>query len=296
MTPQPRRRIAPRKVTLDRSLEEVPLFRLSDTPEDSPVVFTTQSGGRWRVLPNPGDRLPGTFDQDVYIEIMRRYQEAGSPADGAIGFTLHAFLHSMGRQVDGRTYEQLRSALVRLERTVLESTAAYQLAARGSTLDGQFTLLSSVSIERRRAVDRSQLALFDTTMGPEPGEARAVVAAGIRENLAARHAVTLSLARYLALGSPVARRLYRLLELARAEGRLAWQVSLDRLKELLPLVQRYPSHLQRVLQPAHDLLIESGVLRSATVQQEHRRWYVGYVLGSRIPGRGPGDRGSESAK
>jgi plasmid replication initiation protein len=290
MTPQPRRRIAPRKVTLDRSLEEIPLFRLSDTPEDAPVVFTSQTGGRWRVLPNPGDRLPGTFDQDVYIEIMRRYQEAGSPADGAIGFTLHAFLHSMGRQVDGRTYEQLRSALVRLERTILESTSAYWLAARGATLDGQFTLLSSVSIERRRAADRSQLALFDTMMAPEPGEARAVIAPAIRENLAAHHTVTLSLPRYLALRSPVARRLYRLLELARSEGRLAWRVSLERLKELLPLVQRYPSHLQRVLQPAHDLLLESGVLRSATIQQEHRTWYVGYVLGSRMPAHGPGDR------
>jgi plasmid replication initiation protein len=296
MIAEPRRRISPRKVTLDRSLEEVPLFRLGDTPEDSPVVFTTQSGGRWRVLPSPGDRLPGTFDQDVYIEIMRRFQEAGSPADGAIHFTLHAFLHSMGRRVDGRTYEQLRSALVRLERTVLESTGAYQLPERGTTLDGQFTLLSAVTIERRRVVDRSQLALFDTTMGSEPGEARAVIAPQIRENIAARHAVILSLTRYLALGSPVARRLYRLLELARAEGRLAWRVSLDRLKELLPLVQRYPSHLQRVLQPAHDLLVESGVLRSATVQQEHRRWYVGYVLGSRMPARGSGDRDPEPAK
>ncbi|MGH7670721.1 MAG: replication initiator protein A [Gemmatimonadaceae bacterium] len=283
-------------MTLDRSLEEVPLFRLSDTPEDAPVVFTTQAGGRWRVLPSPGDRLPGTFDQDVYIEIMRRYQEAGSPADGAVGFTLHALLRSMGRQVDGRSYEQLRSALVRLERTVLESTGAYHVAGRGSTLDGQFTLLSSVFIERRRAVDRSQLALFDTTRGPEPGEARAIIASAIRENLAARHTVTLSITRYLGLGSPVARRLYRLLELARADGRLAWRVSLERLKELLPLVQRYPSHLQRVLQPAHELLLESGVLRTATIQQERRQWYVGYVLGSRIPGRSPGDPGSGPAE
>ena len=282
-------------MTLDRSLEEVPVFRLSDTPEDAPVVFMTGSGGRWRVLPSPGDRLPGTFDQDVFIEVMRRYQEAGSPADGGIQFTLHAFLHSMGRQVDGRTYEQLRLALVRLERTVLESTGAYRVANRDAPLDGQFTLLTSVSIARRRAVDRAQLTLFDTTTGAEPGDARAVIAPGIRENIAAHHTVTLSLGRYLALGSPVARRLYRLLELARAEGHLAWRVSLDRLKELLPLVQRYPSHLQRVLQPAHDLLLDSGVLRSASIRQERRRWFVDYVLGSRLPARGqaPGEPGGE---
>jgi plasmid replication initiation protein len=269
------------------------MFRLSDSPEDAPVAFTTDGGGRWRVLPAPGDRVPGTFDQDVYVELMRRFQEAGGPLDGAVSFTLHAFLHSMGRQVDGRTYEQLRSALVRLEHTVLESAGAYYMADEGATLDGQFTLLTAVTIERRRGADRGQLVLFDTTMAPEPGTARAVIAPIIRSNLIARHQVTLSVARYVALASPVARRLYRLLEVARSENRLAWRVPLERLKELLPLAQRYPSHLQRVLQPAHELLMEAGVLRSATVRQERRRWHVDYVLGSRTPPEGSEQAGRE---
>lgn len=304
MNAAPRRRVAPRKVTLDRSLEEVPLFRLSDTPDDAAVVFNTDAGGRWRVLPAPGDRLPGTFDQDVYVELMRRYRDADSPADGALTFTLHAFLHSMGRRVDGRTYEQLRAALFRLERTVIESSAAYFLGGTGETVDTRFSVLSSVAIERRRALDRSQFGLFDTSTSPDPGEVRAVLAPAIRENIAARHTVTLSVSRYLGLSSPVARRLYRLLELARADGRLAWRVSLERLKELLPLTQRYPSHLQRVLQPAHDLLLEAGIVRAAAMRQHNRRWYVDYVLGSRTPsmpdGGGPGgtpeDGGPEPAK
>lgn len=283
MSSAPRRRVAPRKVTLDRSLEAVPLFRLSDTPDDAAVVFTTDTGGRWRVLPAAGDRLPGTFDQDVYVELMRRYQEAGNPADGVLNFTLHALLHSMGRRVDGRTYEQLRSALFRLERTVIESSGAYVVGASGAAVDTSFSVLSTVAIERRRALDRDQFALFDTRTSPEPGEVRAVLAPPIRENIGTRHTTTLALGRYLQLSSPVARRLYRLLELARAEGRLAWRVSLVRLKELLPLAQRYPSHLQRVLQPAHELLLETGVLRSAAVRQQRREWYVDYVLASRTP-------------
>ena len=44
--------------------------------------------------------------------------------------------------------------------------------------------------------------------------------------------------------------MYRLLEVARADGRLTWRVGLDQLAQQLPLAQRYPSHLQRVLQPA----------------------------------------------
>src|SRR6476660_9847682 len=125
MTYVVRRRIATRAIVLDRSLESLPIFRLSDSAEDSAISFSPESGGRWRVLPSPGDRLPGTFDQDVYVELWRRYGEAGSPSDGTVPFTLHAFLRAIGRRVDGRTYEQLRSALSRLQHTTLASNGAY---------------------------------------------------------------------------------------------------------------------------------------------------------------------------
>ena len=120
-----RRRPIRTHVLLDRALAALPLFRLSDSTEDGALEYKTPDGGRWRVLPAPGDRLPGTFDQDVYIELLYRYHEAGRPRDGTLSFTLHAFLRAMGRRVDGRTYEQLRGALARLERTSLESAGAY---------------------------------------------------------------------------------------------------------------------------------------------------------------------------
>ena len=158
MTFVARRRIATRAIVLDRSLESLPIFRLSDSAEDTAISFSPESGGRWRVLPSPGDRLPGTFDQDVYIELLHRYHEAGAPADGIISFTLHAFLRSIGRRVDGRTYEQLRSALTRLERTILESSGVYVAANEAQPLEGRFTILSSVSIARRRMAERERSA------------------------------------------------------------------------------------------------------------------------------------------
>lgn len=278
-----RRRFA-RPVLLDRSLEEFPLFRLSDTSEDPAISYTAENGGRWRVLANPGERLPGTFDQDVYIELMRRYEEAGEPADGALTFTLHAFLRAMNRQVDGRTYEQLRGALTRLERTTLQSEQSYYDALVCGPIDATFTILTSVMVERRRTTDRDQLALFPIVVAAEPGEARVVLSPLIRQNIARRHTVPLDLARYQALASPVARRLYRLVEVARSNGVLTWRVSLDRLREQLPLAQRYPSHLQRVLQPAHEMLKDSGVIREAVVRQQQRDWFVDYVLAGRSAG------------
>jgi len=279
-----KRRLHHRTVLLDLSLEEFPLFRLSDTADDSAISYTTDDGGRWRVLASPGDRLPGTFDQDVYIEIMRRFHEANEPSDGAISFTLHAFLRSMGRQADGRTYEQLRSSLTRLERTVLQSEQSYFDSVSASLTDASFTLLSSVTIERRRSSERDQLALFPSVVAAEPGEARVVISPLVRQNVTARHVVPLNLARYLSLPSPVGRRLYRLIEVARARDMLAWRIGLDRLREQLPLTQRYPSHLQRVLQPAHDLLKQNGVIREAVVRQQQREWFVDYVLAGKSGG------------
>lgn len=277
----PRRRTAARAIRLDRSLEALPLFRLSDSAEDGTIAFSDAQGRRWRVLPSPGDRLPGTFDQDVYIELLRRYAEADQPADGAISFTLHSFLRAMGRRVDGRTYEQLRSALGRLERTTLESTGIYENMSGGGRNDVRFSILTAVAVERRRAVDREQLQLFNGMATAEPGVARVIISAVMRDNLAANHVVSLSGPCYWSLGSPVARRLYRLLEVAREEERLTWRIALDRLAEQLPLTQRYPSHLQRVLQPAHDMLVAAGVLRNAVIRQQQREWFVDYMLGSR---------------
>jgi plasmid replication initiation protein len=276
-----RRRSAMRLVSLDRSLEALPLFRLSDSADDTVISYSTENGGRWRVLPAPGDRLPGTFDQDVYVELCRRFHEADQPADGVISFTLHSFLRSIDRRVDGRTYDQLRSALGRLERTILESSDAYYSASAAGYTSGQFAVLSSVSIERRRIIDREQLGLFAAVPASEPGVARVVLHPLVRENIVSRYVVTLSLARYLALQSPVARRLYRLLEIARANGMVTWRVSLERLRDMLPLVQRYPSHLQRVLQPAHVMLLEAGLVRDVGFRQHRRDWNAEYVLASR---------------
>jgi plasmid replication initiation protein len=276
------RRTATRTIVLDRSLEALPLFRLSDSTDDSGVTYAPESGGRWRVLPTPGDRVPGTFDQDVYVELLRRYHEANCPDDGAITFTLHAFLRAIGRRVDGRTYEQLRATLSRLERTTLESNGVYFDAAGATHLDGRFTILSSIAIERRRSTDREQLALFPTFSASEPGDARVIISATIRSNIAAGYTVTLSAPRYLGLSSPVARRLYRLLEVAREAGTVTWRIALDQLAELLPLAQRYPSHLQRVLQPAHQMLLEQGLARDIAFRQQRREWFVDYVLASRL--------------
>ncbi len=283
MTLAARRRNAMRAILLDRSLEALPIFRLSDSADESAISYAPHDGGRWRVLPGPADRLPGTFDQDVYVELMHRYSEARFPSDGTVSFTLHSFLRSIGRRVDGRTYEQLRSALTRLLRTTLESTGVYLTAGEAAPMDGRFTILTNVSIERRRLADREQFTLFPVLTASEPGDARVTISPILRANIESGHTVTLSSVQYQSLTNPVARRLYRVLEVAREKEMVTWRVRLDSLAEQLPLTQRYPSHLQRVLQPAHEMLMAAGLVRDASFRQVNRRWFVDYVLATRVP-------------
>jgi len=165
-----------------------------------------------------------------------------------------------------------------MQKTALQSDGAYYDAVGCGPITTSFTVLASVMIERRRTLEREQLALFPVVVTAEPGEARVIIAPAIRQNVTARHVTSVNMARYFGLPSPVARRLYRLMEVARADGILTWRVSLDRLRDQLPLAQRYPSHLQRVLQPAHDMLKEAGVIREAIIRQQQREWFVDYVL------------------
>lgn len=281
-------------VALDRALERLPLFRLSDSADDGALTLAPRPGARWRVLPAPGDRLPGTFDQDVYVGLLHWWAEAGRPEDGAIHFTLHAFLRALGRTPDGRTYEQLRGALTRLERTTLESTGGAYTPAEGAAAGGtaaggtaRFAVLASVVIERRRIVEeeqQEQLALFPELAATEPGDARVVLGPALRANVAAGRTSTISWARYQRLRSPVARRLYRLLTAlwtdepsdGGAPRGAPFRAPLERWAEQLPLTQRYPSHLQRVLAPAHDMLVKAGVVGAAACVQDGRTWWVEY--------------------
>ena len=186
----------------------------------------------------------------------------------------------MGRRVDGRTYEQLRGALGRLERTVLESEGAWFDAKDRTHGQARFTLLTAVAIDRRRLTDREQLALFPALASNEPGDARVVLDPHLRDEHrrgAPHDPRRAALLRPLLAG--------RAPDLPAASRRCApsrapkWRLPLERLAELLPLAQRYPSHLQRVLQPAHEMLVTAGIVKRAEFEQAGRAWSVIYEAG-----------------
>ena len=229
---------------------------------------------------------------------MRRYQEAGSPPDGACHSPCTRSCTRWGaRWTAARTSSCDRpscgSNAPCSNRRGLPTGRARGYArwtVHAAQLGGDRTAPRGLTGASWRCSTRR--------WRPEPGAARAVLAAPIRANIWPPGTWSrCRLTRYLALGSPVARRLYRLLEVARAEGRLAWRVSFERLKELLPLNPALPvpppARAAAGARPPRAKLGCCGAPRCGR-SGAAGTWTTCWRAG--LPCRGPGTRGSEPAR
>jgi hypothetical protein len=76
---------------------------------------------------------------------------------------------------------------------------------------------------------------------------------------------------YYGLRRPLARSLYKLVDVKRKEG-LFWSVELEGLRQLLSMPEsyKYPSAIKRQLEPAHRELVQAGFLSRADFEERGR--------------------------
>jgi hypothetical protein len=76
---------------------------------------------------------------------------------------------------------------------------------------------------------------------------------------------------YYGLKRPLARSLYKLVDVKRKEG-LSWSVELEGLRQLLSMPEsyKYPSAIKRQLEPAHRELVRAGFLSRADFEERGR--------------------------
>ena len=276
-----RRRPATRAVHLDRSLEALPLFKLSDSAEDAAISFTAEIGGPMARVAGPRrpparHLRPGRLLRVLHRFMMRARRATASSRSPCMPSCAPWVVAWMGAPTSSCARRSCASSAPFSSRPA--RTAMPRRPRPAWAVHDAVTRCPSSDAGPR---DREQLTLFSTLTATEPGTPASRSRRSPREHR--RGLLGYARARSLSgLSSPVARRLYRLLEVARAEGSVSWRVALDRLAEQLPLSQRYPSHLQRVLQPAHEMLVAAGILRDASFKQQRRAWFVDYVLASKL--------------
>jgi hypothetical protein len=101
----------------------------------------------------------------------------------------------------------------------------------------------------------------------------------VRQSFASEYLKTLDSDFYFSLRSPLAKRLYRLIDRKR-QGNPRWSTSLDKLKDMAPLAPSYktPSKIRDVLETAHGELQRRGYLAGVSYEKRNGsnwvRWRV----------------------
>src|SRR5215212_10088569 len=252
-------------VAAEGNFEEHPYFRVGDRNAGTGVLtyeneLRTRDGHvlrqSWTVRAAHGRGLPGRFDQDVYVALLQIIDDKGLPEDGWLGFSLYELVELMGRKHSGRDYRQVRESLRRLATTSIESDNAFYHRGWKEYISDTFSLLSEV-----------KLSEHDDTQGERTDRNRVLLSQYFVDSYKANYLKNIDVEFYWSLASPIAKRLYRLVDKKR-NGRRLWEAELFLLKDRIPLSDyKYPSKIREKLDPAHDELRQKGFLERVTYRR-----------------------------
>lgn len=263
-------------VPAEGNFEEHPYFRVGDRNAGSGVLhynneLRTKEGHvleqSWTVRAAIGRGLPGRFDQDVYVALLQLIDKRGLPADGWLSFSVYELVELMGRGHSGRDYRQIRDSLMRLSATTIESHNAFYHGGKKRYISDSFSLLSEIKLSEYE--------------GPEGGRSdrNAVLLSNyFLESYRANYLKNIDSRFYWSLSSPIAKRLYRLIDKKR-NGRRVWEAELFSLRERIPLSNyKYASKIKEKLAPAHAELISQDFLEEVSYRRGSGGEYATYRI------------------
>jgi hypothetical protein len=264
-------------VPAEGNFEEHPYFRVGDRNAGTGIMhfeneLRTRDGNvmqqSWMVRAAHGRGLPGRYDQDVYVALMQLMDAKGLPADGWVSFSVYELVELMGKRHSGREYGQVRESLQRLATTSIESKNAFYHKGRKAYISDTFSLLTEV-----------KLAEYEGIAGEHKDRNRVHLSQYFVDSYRANYLKHIDARFYWSLSSPIAKRLYRLVDKKRG-GRRSWEVELFSLRSRIPLSDyKYASKVKEKLAPAHEELVTKGFLkRVAYRKNEGGQEYATYEI------------------
>lgn len=252
-------------VPAEGNFEEHPYFRVGDRNAGTGIMqfeneLRTRDGNvmqqSWVVRAAHGRGLPGRYDQDVYVALMQLIDAKGLPPDGWVSFSVYELVELMGKRHSGREYGQVRESLQRLATTSVESKNAFYHKGRKAYISDTFSLLTDV-----------KLAEYEGIAGERKDRNRVHLSQYFVDSYRANYLKNIDAGYYFSLSSPIAKRLYRLVDKKRG-GRKSWEVELFSLKSRIPLSDyQYASKVKEKLAPAHEELVSKGFLKSVSYRK-----------------------------
>ena len=263
-------------VLAEGNFEEHPYFRVGDRNASTGVLtyeneLKTRDGHilrqSWTVRAAHGRSLPGRFDQDVYVALLQMIDDKGLPEDGWLSFSLYELVELMGRKHSGRDYRQVRESLRKLAMTSIESDNAFYHRGWKEYISDTFSLLSEV-----------KLSEHEDPKGERTDRNRVLLSRYFMDSYKANYLKNIDVEFYWSLSSPIAKRLYRLVDKKR-NGRRLWEAEVFSLKDRIPLSDyKYASKIKEKLAPAHTELIEKDFLRRVSYRNSGGNEFVSYEI------------------
>lgn len=263
-------------VPAEGNFEEHPYFRVGDRNAGTGIMhykneLRTNDGKvlkqTWTVRGVHGRGLPGRYDQDVYVALLQLIDKKGLPEDGWVSFSIYELVELMNKKHSGREYQQVRESLIKLAATSIESYNAFYNRGTKSYVTDTFSLLTEV-----------KLSEYEDIEGERRDRNRVHLSQYFVDSYKANYLKSIDVSFYWSLSSPIAKRLYRLIDKKR-NGRRNWEAELFSLKERIPLSDyKYASKIKEKLRPAHDELREKGFLEKVDYRRTDESEFAVYEI------------------
>jgi hypothetical protein len=258
-------------VRVEINLEEFPVFLPRKTLRRGSYAFERtiegESGTRldqkWSVISSSETTLPGRFDQDVFIGVLELLERRGGmPPNGTLEFSVYELAAILDVRLGGKTYGEIKDSLVRIAMTSIRSENAFWSNGQKRHITDTFRLWDVT-------FDESQ-----NRKGERRSRHRIEFGKLFMRSFHDHYLRGLDTELYWVLDSPVAKRLYRLIDHKR-DSSGTWETNLKELQSQLPIgPYRYAAKIREKLAGPQAELLDAGFLSEVRCPDRDRVSYV----------------------
>jgi plasmid replication initiation protein len=223
----------------------------------------------WLVTGDSLHGLPLATDEEVFLGLMHLLHRAGFK-DRRIHFTQYSLFQRLGWGDSQRSYDRLQSSFDRLKGATIRSREAFWDHKGKCFVTKAFNVIDDYALFRRGGSD-----------GDEPFVSSVTFSEFVFESFRAGFIKTLDLDMYLELASPIARKLFRLLDKKLYKSPV-YDIDLMHLAQRVALTNAsFPSQVRKQFKGAHQELIDIGFLKSVRYLRKGDSTVLRYTMAAK---------------
>lgn len=224
----------------------------------------------WQVTGDSLYGLPLAVDEEVFLGLMHFLHRSGFN-DRRVHFTQYSLFQRLGWGDGQWAYDRLQTSLDRLKGATIRSKEAFWDHKGKCFVTKAFNLIDDYALSRRAG----------STIGDEPFVSSVSFSEFVFESFRAGFIKTLDLDMYLELASPIARKMFRLLDKKLYKSPV-YEIDLMHLAQRIALTDiSFPSKIRQKFEGPHQELIDIGFLKSVRYLRKGNSTMLRYTMAAK---------------